>query len=83
MAALSKLRVSTNVILEAKRSVPLVPLAFGRARRSFTCDGFQVPDGWTVYPALSLFNKDRGVYTDPDRFDPDRFGPERAVRAKK
>lgn len=82
MEALSKLQVSTNVILEAKRYVPLVPVAFGRAQRTFACGGFQVPDGWTVYLALSLNNKDRAIYKDPDRFDPDRFGPQRAEHRK-
>ena len=31
-----------------------------------------------AYLALSLCNKDRAIYRDPDRFDPDRFSPERA-----
>ena len=78
MKALSRLEVSTRVILEAKRTVPLVPLAFGRARRTFTCGGFQVPEGWTVYLALWLNNRDATIYREPDRFDPDRFAPPRA-----
>jgi cytochrome P450 len=73
MEALGKLATATNVVLESKRHVPLVPLAFGRAQRTFTCGGFQVPDNWTVYLALSLNNFDRAVYTDPEKFDPDRF----------
>jgi cytochrome P450 len=78
MSTLAKLRTSTNVILEAKRFAPLVPLAFGRAQRTFTCGGFEVPNGWTVYLALSLNNKDRTIFTEPERFDPDRFAPDRA-----
>jgi len=78
MIALSRLAVSTRVILEAKRLAPLVPLAFGRARRSFVCGGFTVPEGRTVYLALSLNNRDGSIYRDPDRFDPDRFAPGRA-----
>jgi cytochrome P450 len=73
MEALGKLATATNVVLESKRHVPLVPLAFGRAQRTFTCGGFQVPDNWTVYLALSLNNFDRAVYTNPEKFDPDRF----------
>jgi len=80
--ALEKLRTSTNVVLEAKRLVPLVPLAFGRSRRAFTCGGFDVPEGWTVYLALHLNNRDRTIYADPERFDPDRFGPDRAEQGK-
>lgn len=82
IGVLSKLRTSTNVILEAKRYVPLVPLAFGRARRDFACGGFIVPNDWTVYLALHLNNYDTTIYTDPKRFDPDRFGPERTEHHK-
>jgi cytochrome P450 len=77
MAALRKLRYCTNVILEAKRFVPLVPLAFGRARREFICGGFTVPNNQTVYLALQLNNFDKSIYTDPLLFDPDRFSPPR------
>jgi cytochrome P450 len=78
MESLSRLRTSTNVVLETKRFVPLVPLAFGRARRDFAFEGFRVPAGWTVHLSLHLCNRDPAVFRDPERFDPDRFGPERA-----
>jgi cytochrome P450 len=80
--ALARLVTSTNIVLETKRHVPLVPLAFGRARRPFVCGGFEVPDGWTVYLALHLNNRDPSIYGEPGRFDPDRFGPERAEHRK-
>jgi cytochrome P450 len=73
MEALGRLATTTNVVLESKRHVPLVPLAFGRAQRTFTCAGFRIPENWTVYLALSLNNFDRAIYTDPEKFDPDRF----------
>ncbi len=82
MDALQNLRTCNNVVLETKRYVPLVPLAFGRALRSFTCGCFEVPEGWTVYLALHLNNLDPTIYTDPERFDPDRFGPDRAEHLK-
>lgn len=78
LPALSRLAGITRVVLEAKRLTPLVPLAFGRARRSFVCGGFTVPEGWTVYLALSLNNRDGAIWRDPERFDPDRFAPGRA-----
>jgi retinoid hydroxylase len=78
MEAMARLRLTTQVVLEAKRHVPLVPLAFGKARRDFSCGGHNVPAGWTVYLALWLCNRDPRLYRDPDRFDPDRFGPGRA-----
>ena len=62
--------------------VPLVPLAFGRARRTFACGGYQVPEGWTVYLALHLINRDSTIYLEPERFDPDRFKPGREEHHK-
>ena len=82
MEALSRLGTCTAVVMEAKRFVPLVPLAFGRARRSFACDGYDVPAGWTVYLALHLVNRDPSIYAEPERFDPDRFGPGREEHRK-
>jgi cytochrome P450 len=82
MESLDRLSTSTSVVLEAKRFVPLVPLAFGRARRTFSCGGYIVPEGWTVYLALWLNNRDPSIYTDPERFDPDRFGLQRAEHRK-
>ncbi len=78
LGSLGKLVTATQVVNEAKRLVPLVPLAFGRARRSFACEGYRVPEGWRVYLALALRNRDPAVWRTPERFDPDRFGPERA-----
>jgi len=75
---LACLATSNRVVMEAKRHAPVVPLAFGRADRQFTCGGQTVPRGWNVYLALSLCSADPAVYTEPERFDPDRFGPERA-----
>jgi cytochrome P450 len=78
LGSLHQLVVSTQVVNETKRLVPLVPLAFGRARRSFSCEGYLVPEGWRVYLALSLRNHDPAVWSAPERFDPGRFAPERA-----
>jgi cytochrome P450 len=75
--ALSRMATSTAVVLEAKRIVPLVPLAYGRAKRTFTCNGYDVPEGWRVWLALHLMNSDPAVFREPQRFDPDRFGPGR------
>jgi cytochrome P450 len=77
MEALSRVPACTAVVMEAKRFVPVVPLAFGRARRTFACYGYEVPEGWRVYFALHLANRDPSIYAEPERFDPDRFGPGR------
>lgn len=80
--ALAKLRTCFSVVLETKRYVPLVPLAFGRAKRTFTCAGQTVPEGWTCYLALTVNNKDPEIFSEPTRFDPDRFAPGRAEHQK-
>jgi cytochrome P450 len=82
LAGLRRLATTTNVVLEAKRLVPLVPLAFGRARRTFEFAGFRIPEGWAVYLALWLNNRDPAVFADPETFDPDRFAPPRNEPAR-
>jgi cytochrome P450 len=82
VAALSRLTTTMNVILEAKRLVPLVPLAFGRALRTFPFGGFRIPAGWAVYLALWLNNRDPAVFADPETFDADRFAAPRAEQDK-
>ena len=67
-----------HVVLEAKRMVPLVPLAFGRAERDFACGGYDVPKGWRVHLALHLLNTDPAIWREPARFDPARFAPPRS-----
>jgi cytochrome P450 len=74
---LERLSTGLAVVMETKRFVPLVPLAFGRSRRAFVCEGRTVPAGWNVYLALHLVNRDPTIYRDPERFDPDRFPPPR------
>jgi retinoid hydroxylase len=82
MESLARLATCTTVVMEAKRLVPVVPLAFGRARRTFECLGHEVPEGWTVYLALHLVNRDPSIYAEPELFDPDRFGPGREEHRK-
>jgi cytochrome P450 len=76
--ALRRMTTATTVVMEAKRAVPLVPLAFGRARRDLTFAGCRIPAGWRVYLSLRVSNLDPAVFADPHRFEPDRFGPARA-----
>jgi cytochrome P450 len=82
MEGLSRIATCAAVVMEAKRLVPLVPLAFGRARRTFMCDGYEVPEGCRVWLALHLINRDPSIYAEPERFDPDRFGPGREEHRK-
>ena len=75
--ALGRMSTTTFLAMEAKRTFPLVPLAFGRSRKAFTCAGVRVPAGWNVYLSLRVCNLDPARYREPERFDPDRFGPGR------
>jgi cytochrome P450 len=78
VAGLRRMTTVTNLVMEAKRHVPLVPLAFGRARHTITVGGHDVPEGWRVYLSLRVLNLDPTVFHDPDTFDPDRFAAPRA-----
>jgi len=77
LEGLKALDLTTRVVMEAKRYVPLVPLAFGKAKQSFECRGYQVPKDWTVYLALWLNNRDDRLFAKANEFDPDRFAMER------
>lgn len=75
---LNELRLMTLLVMEAKRTAPIVPFAFGSAKTTFEFGGYTIPEGWGVQVALSLSNRDPKVYQDPARFDPDRYAEPRA-----
>lgn len=82
LSALMRLPYLLQVVLEAKRHAPILPLVFGTARENFSFGGYHVPKGWGVYWALTASNFDPSVFRSPEVFDPDRFGPERAEHQK-
>jgi cytochrome P450 len=63
-----------EVVDEVRRLTPIVPIVFGKARRSFVVDGFAIPAGWGVAAAVWANDREAATYRDPERFDPDRFG---------
>lgn len=67
-----------QVVSEVKRLCPVVPAIFGRARHTFSFDGFSIPAGAMVMWPVTPSHTSHGVYTNPEAFDPDRFSPERA-----
>lgn len=69
---------TSRLVREAKRTAPILPLVFGKARRTFELGGFVVPEGFHVWWGLSLSNMDPTLWTSPEKFDPDRYAPERA-----
>jgi cytochrome P450 len=82
LAMLRNLRTCACAVLESKRYVPIVPMAFGRAQRAFEHEGLLVSKNWTVYLALYLVNQDPEIWTNPEQFDPDRFAPPRSEQRR-
>ncbi len=82
IASLGRSTLLTHLIMEAKRTAPIVPFAFGSAAKTFTHAGFLVPEGWGVQLALTLSNSDPAVFTQPEQFDPDRYAAPREEHRK-
>jgi cytochrome P450 len=61
------------VVKESLRTRPVVVDAPRILDGPLWLDGYEIPGGWYVAPAISLVNSDRGVYPDPDEFQPERF----------
>ncbi|MCC7142198.1 MAG: cytochrome P450 [Candidatus Eisenbacteria bacterium] len=78
LEALTAMPYLLQVVNEIKRLCPVVPAIFGRARHTFSFDGYTIPSGWMVMWAVTPSHNAQGVYTNPELFDPDRFSPERA-----
>lgn len=76
--ALRRLPFLHQVVLETKRTCPIVPVFFGRARRDFELSGQRVREGWMVLWSHRTSLLAEAVYAEPERFDPDRFSPGRA-----
>ncbi|MDP8999375.1 MAG: cytochrome P450 [Myxococcota bacterium] len=67
----------TQVLMEVKRTSPVVPGMFGRAKADIALGGFMIPRGWTVMFGLRESLVDGSAFVDPDRFDPERFAAPR------
>lgn len=80
-AQLRQMPYLTQVVNEAKRSAPVVPVSFGKARVELQMNGYSIPAGWNVMMAVVESNHNK-VFSDPLKFDPDRFSPERAEEKK-
>jgi len=59
---------------EVRRLTPIVPAVFGKARRTFVIDGFEIPAGWMVAAAVWQHDREAATFPEPQRFDPERFG---------
>ena len=61
------------VVKESLRSRPVVFDAPRLLVEPLEMDGFEVPQGWYVAPAIPLVHRTWGTYPEPDRFSPERF----------
>jgi cytochrome P450 len=77
-ALLRRMPYLRQVVLEAKRVWPLVPVVFGRARRQLTVAGYRIPQGQLLLMAVHASNRWHEVYDAPGSFDPERFSARRA-----
>lgn len=79
---LRRLPYLNQVVQETKRTCPIVPVFFGRARRDFELSGQRIPEGWMVLWSHRTSLLEGAIYPQPERFDPGRFSPERAEDKK-
>lgn len=71
--ALGGMHLLGRVVLETKRTTPVVPIVFGKARKSFQVGGFYVPEGITLCWTPYAHHQDGTVFPVPGTFDPERF----------
>lgn len=80
---LARLELLARIVMEAKRTAPIVPFIFGVARTRFEVGGFEIPEGWGVQMAIPLSNQDATVFAEPERFDPARYAEPRCEHARR
>lgn len=69
-----KLPYIDALVKEATRWWPIAPMGFPHtATEEFEYDGYRIPKGAYLLPAVWWFLHDPEVYPDPESFDPDRF----------
>ncbi len=76
-AELSKLSYTLQVVKELKRVTPIIPVVFGKAKKTFELSGKRIPEGWMLLWAphsSMLWSK---AFAAPEKFDPERFSSAR------
>jgi cytochrome P450 len=71
-----------KVANEIRRTSPVVPVFFGKAREDFEFAGHRIPKDWMVIWGIRASHMRPDIHPEPERFDPERFAPERAEHKK-
>lgn len=79
---LHEMKYLTEVMLEVKRTSPVVPGMFGRAKTDIAFGGYTIPRGWIILFGLRESLVDEGAFPHPARFEPERFGDPRNEHEK-
>jgi cytochrome P450 len=74
---LPQLALFDQVLHEALRLYPPLPVILRRASRDHQLLGQPIPKHAPVYVFPAFSHRDPRCWTEPDRFDPERFGPAR------
>ena len=67
-----------NVLLEAQRLHPSIPMSWRRSIRECEIEGHMIPPNTLIYMPLLYNYRDPTWWSNPEQFDPDRFSPARA-----
>ena len=71
-----------DFVLEVKRTSPVVPGMFGKARTTFDLHGHSVPQGWQIMFGLRQSLFDASIFSSPESFQPERFSAPRCEHMK-
>lgn len=82
LRTLASMERLSRVVQETKRITPVIPLFFGKARKTAVLGGFRIDEGTTLCWAAYSHNQDGRVFPQPASFDAHRFDPARAEHGK-
>ncbi len=82
LEALASMPYLSRVLMEVKRTTPVVPAMFAIATADLELHGHRIPKGWSLMFGLHETHLRADVYAEPRRFDPARFAPGRAEHEK-
>ncbi len=74
---IEQLTVTQQVLKEAMRLYPPVPVMSRVATEAFRTGGIDFPQGCVILFPIYCIHRHRQLWDDPERFDPSRFSPER------